>query len=98
MIADTSDIAGLSTAHRAHADELAAVAADLHATRVTSDAFGTVGADFLAALNDALAQEARLATQLAERLTAATHVAGASAQAYSTAEHHAGQSISRLGR
>ncbi|MEU0495552.1 type VII secretion target [Mycobacterium sp. NPDC006124] len=97
MIADISDIHGLSTAHRARADELTAVAADLHATRVASDAFGTVGADFLDALNDALLREARLASQLAERLTAATHVAGAAADAYLATDHHAGQSISRLG-
>lgn len=98
MIADTSDISALSAAHRARADELAAVAADLHASRVAADAFGSVGADFLAALDDALLQQAGLAAQLAERLTEATHVAGTAARAYVDAEHHAGQSISRLGR
>lgn len=97
MIADTSDIHGLSVAQRARADDLASVAADLRASRVAADVFGTVGAGFLAALNDALLQEARHATELAERCAAARHVTGSAAQAYDSAERHAGQMISRIG-
>ena len=97
MIADTSDIHGFSVAQRRHADDLASVAADLTAATVADDAFGSVGAGFLAALNRALRQEAHHATQLAERLTAATSTAGAAAEAYCFAEGHAGQSISHLG-
>ncbi|GAB7071748.1 hypothetical protein H7J06_08165 [Mycobacterium hodleri] len=97
MIADTSDIHELSVAQRAHADDLTSVAANLLASRVAADAFGTVGAGFLAALNDALLQEARHATELAERCAAARHVAGSAAKAYDSAEHHVGQSISRIG-
>ena len=96
MIADTSDIHGFSGAQRAHADDLASVAA-LRASTVAADAFGTVGAGFLAALNQALLREARLATELAERFVAARHVAGAAADAYDSAERSAGQSISRTG-
>ena len=95
MIADTSDIHGFSVAQRGHADDLASVAADLRASTVAADAFGTVGAGFLAALNQALLREARLATELAERFVAAKHVAGTAAEAYDSAERAAGQSISR---
>ena len=98
MIADTSDIHGLSVAQRARADDLAAVAADLHASRVAPDAFGTVGAGFLAALNDALLREARLAAHLVERFTAARDVASAAADGYRNTEHHVGQTISQIGR
>jgi hypothetical protein len=97
MIADTSDIQALSIAHGRHAEDLTSVAADLAAAAVPSDAFGSVGAGFVAALNRALTQEAHTATQLAERLVAANSTAGAAADAYRVAEHHAGQSISHLG-
>ena len=97
MIADTSDIHGFSVAQRSHADDLASVAADLLASTVAADAFGAVGAGFLAALNQALHREARLATELADRFVAARHVAGAAADAYESAEQSAGQSISRTG-
>ena len=97
MIADTSDIHGFSVAQRGHADDLTSVAADLRASTVAADAFGTVGAGFLAALNQALLREARFATELAERFVAAKHVAGAAADAYDSAERSAGQSISRTG-
>jgi len=95
MIADTSDIHGFSVALRGHADDLTSVAADLRASTVEADAFGTVGAGFLAALNQALLREARLATELAERFVAAKHVSGTAAEAYDSAEQAAGQSISR---
>lgn len=98
MIADTSDIHGFSAAQSAHADDLASVAADLRASTVAADAFGTVGAGFLAALNHALHREAQLATELADRFAAARHVAGTAADAYDSAEQSAAQSISRTGR
>jgi hypothetical protein len=97
MIADTSDIHGFSVAQRVRADDLTSVAADLRASRVATDAFGTVGAGFVAALNDALLQEARHATELAERFAAARHVASTAAAAYESAEDRAGQTISRFG-
>ena len=97
MIADTSDIHGLSVAQRARADDLASVAADLRASSVATDAFGTVGAGFVAALNDALLREARHATALAERLATARQVASFAADAYDAAERTAGQTISGLG-
>ncbi|TPG34605.1 type VII secretion target [Mycolicibacterium hodleri] len=96
MIADTSDIQQLSVAQRRHADDLSSVAADLTAATAAGDAFGPVGAEFLAALNRALTQEAHQAQQLAERLSLARSTAGTAADAYRSAESSAGQSISLL--
>jgi hypothetical protein len=97
MLADTSDIHALSAAQHRHAADLTAAAADLAAAQVPTDAFGSVGAGFLAALNDALALEARHAGQLAERLGTATSTAGAAASAYGAAEFGAGRAISIVG-
>jgi hypothetical protein len=97
MIADTSDISAFSTAQRRHADDLAAAAADLTAATVAADAFGEVGADFLAALNRAIVIESHRVAQLAERLVAGMSTTGAAAEAYRTAEGVAARSISALG-
>jgi hypothetical protein len=97
MLADTSDIHALSAAQDRHAADLTAVAADLAAAQVPTDAFGSVGAGFLAALNDALALEAHQASRLAERLGTATSTAVAAASAYSAAEFGAGRAISTVG-
>ena len=97
MLADTSDIHALSVAQRHHADDVTAVAVDLAASQLPSDAFGSVAASFLATLNEALAQEARRAEQLAARLLAANSATSAAATAYVATELHAGQTISTLG-
>jgi hypothetical protein len=97
VIADTSDIHVLSRAQRARADDLTSVAADLRASTVATDAFGTVGAGFVTALNDALLREARHATELADRLAVARHVAGTAATAYESVELSVGQTISGIG-
>jgi hypothetical protein len=97
MIADTSDIHGFSVAQRRHADDLISVAAHLNAATVAVDAFGPIGAEFVAALNRALRREADEADRLAEHLSLATSTAGAAADAYRAAEGNAGQSISLLG-
>ena len=97
MIADTSDIHGFGLAQQGHADDLTSVAADLQAATVAADAFGSVGARFLAALNHALTEEADNARRLAERCEAAKSTAGAAAEAYRSAEALAEQSISTLG-
>ncbi len=96
MIADTSDIHQFSVAHLRHADDLTSAAADLTAAAAAADAFGSVGAEFLATLNRALLREAHHATQLAERLVAARSTAGVAADAYRSAEGHAEQAISLL--
>lgn len=97
MIADTSDIHGLSVAHLVHADDLTAVAAELTAVTAAADAFGSVGAGFLTALNRALLEESHRATQLADRVIAAASTANAAAEAYRAAEDTAGQAISLRG-
>lgn len=96
MIADTSDLRALGATHRNHAGDLAAVAAALAAATVGADALGPVGASYLAALNQALAHAADHANFLAERLTAATAIAGATIASYQDSEIHAGQSIQRV--
>ena len=98
MIADTSDIHRFSVAHLRHADDLTSVAADLAAATAAADAFGAVGAPFVAALNRALALEARHAAHLAARLVAARSAANGAADSYRAAESHAGQSLSLLDR
>jgi hypothetical protein len=97
VLVDTSDIHAFSVALHRHAGDLASVAADLTAARVSSDAFGSVGSGFVAALNDALTREAHHVAQLAGRLSAARSSAGAAADGYEASEHHVGQSISALG-
>jgi hypothetical protein len=97
MLADTSDIHALGVAQHRHAADLTAVAADLTAAQVSADAFGSVGAGFLAALNEALAREAHRATLLAERLGAATSTTQAAASAYRSAEFGVGRTISTIG-
>ena len=97
VLADTSDIHAFSAALHRHADDLASVAADLTAARVSADAFGPVGSGFVAALNDALTREAHHVAQLAGRLAAARASAGAAADAYVATEHRVGRSITTLG-
>lgn len=97
MLADTTDIHVLSVAQRHRADDLTAIAADLAAARLPTDAFGSAGAGFLTALNEALIREARHAERLAECLATATAATGAAATAYDATELRSGQAISTLG-
>jgi hypothetical protein len=97
VLADTSDIHAFSVALHRHADDLASVAAELTAARVSADAFGSVGFGFVTALNDALTREAYHVAQLAGGLSAAKSSAGAAADGYEASEHRVGQSISALG-
>ena len=94
MLADTSDIHVFSTAQHRHADDLAAVAADLTAAQSSADAFGAVGAAFLTTLNAALVEEAGRVRWLAERLATARSTAATAADTYRDAEATAGQAIS----
>jgi hypothetical protein len=97
MLADTSDIRDFSLAQHRHAADLTAVAADLTAARVPADAFGTVGARFLSALNAALLQQAQHVTRVADHLTVAGSTAKEAADSYESAERAAGQTISTQG-
>lgn len=96
MLADTSDIHAFGVALNRHADDLTAIASGLTAAQVSADAFGPVGAGFLAALNGALVEEAHRVTQLAERLVVATSAAGTAATAYGASEHVVEHTISTL--
>ncbi len=96
MIADTSDIHRFSVAQRRHADDLTSVAAHLAAATAAADAFGAVGAPFVAALNRALALEAHHATQLATRLAAARSAADGAVHSYRAAEDAAAHDLSLL--
>ena len=97
MLANTSDIHDFSLAQHRHAADLSSVAADLTAARVPDDAFGSVGASFLAAFNAALTQQAQYLTHIADRLTVAGSTARAAANAYEWSETAVGQSMSTLG-
>ena len=97
MLANTSDIHAFSAAQHRHAADLVAVAADLTAARVPSDAFGSVGTRFVTALNAALTQQARRVEHIADRLTVAGSTAGSAADAYIAAERDAVQTISNQG-
>ena len=92
MLADTDAIRALGSASSAHAADLAAVASALSSLPdpATASMFGPVGANFLAALADAAAGEARAAAALSDSVGAAATTAGASAAAYDDADSRAG--------
>ncbi|MGE2713410.1 hypothetical protein ACQI4L_05065 [Mycolicibacterium litorale] len=87
VLADTGAIRALAHTDAAHSADLAAAAAALAAVPVAAAAetLGPVGAAFLAALSEATAAEAGLATALAERLAGGAVTATGSAAAYDDA-------------
>ena len=97
MLADTSDIHAFSFAQHRHATDLVAVATDLAAARMPAEAFGSVGARFVSALNAALTQQAQHVTHIADRLTVAGSTAQEAADAYRASERSAAQTISIQG-
>jgi hypothetical protein len=99
MLADTAAIHAFGAAQARHAAELEAVTARLTALggALTSDALGSVGARFLAALTEAVTTEGRTVTTLGAHLGAAATTARVTADAYVTTERGAGQAISGLG-
>ena len=98
MHADTDAIRTFANAGTTHADELAAIASTLTALPVTAAAasFGPVGAPFLAAIADAVAQETRAVAALAQRASDTGAAASASADAYDDADARAGARVSRV--
>lgn len=99
MLANTSAIHAFGVAQTRHAADLAAVTARLTAAHggLSPDALGPVGARFLAALIEALTQEARRVAALGERFAAAATTAQSNADAYGGAERRAGQMLTELG-
>ena len=98
MLADTDAIRALGTAGSIHAADLAAISSTLSSLPGPASAsmFGPVGADFLAALADAAAREARAAEQLHDSVSAACTTAHASATAYDNVDQRVGGQIAGL--
>jgi hypothetical protein len=96
MHADTDAIRVLATASASHADELAAIASTLTSapTAAAGPAFGPVGAMFLAAIVEAVAQEALTVSALGEHASTTAGAASASADAYDAADARAGARVS----
>ena len=92
MLADTDAIRALGSASSAQAADLAAIAATLSLLPgpTTAALFGPVGAGFLAALAEAVAEHSRGVAALSDSVGAAATTAGASAAAYDDADSRAG--------
>lgn len=95
MHADTDAIRILATASASHAEELAAVVSALTSlpTDAAASGLGPVGAPFLAAIVDAVAQQAHAVATLGERAAVAARAASASAAAYDDADARAGARV-----
>ncbi len=99
VLADIAAIRALAAAHSSHAADLDAVAATLRSAVGPScaEAFGPIGARFVAALAEAVARESAAVARLGERMTVADHTAAAAALAYDAADGRAGRSITTVG-
>jgi hypothetical protein len=99
MLADTVAIHAFGAAQARHAAELDAIHARLAAVgaRLSPDALGPVGTQFLAALSEAVAREARVMSTLGERVAAAAGTARVTAEAYVATERGAGHAMSERG-
>ncbi|BBZ18253.1 hypothetical protein [Mycolicibacterium gadium] len=95
MFADTDAIRALGSANSVHADDLADVAATLSSLPIAASgsSLGPVGAGFLSALTEAVADGSRAAAALSERLWASDAAAYAVASAYDSADSAAGTRI-----
>ncbi|MBY0289629.1 MAG: hypothetical protein K2X52_21205 [Mycobacteriaceae bacterium] len=95
MFADTDAIRALGSANSAHADDLADVAATLAALPIAASgqSLGPIGAGFVSALTEAVADGSRAAATLSERLWASDAAAYSVASAYDSADNAAGTRI-----
>ncbi|MFI5509502.1 hypothetical protein ACIA48_18710 [Mycobacterium sp. NPDC051804] len=95
MFADTDAIRALGSANSAHADDLAAIAAALSSLPLSAagSSLGPVGAGFLSALTEAVADGSRAVAALSERLWMSDDTAYAVASAYDSAD---GEASSRI--
>ena len=91
MFADTDAIRALGSANSAHADDLAAIAATLSSLPITTVAssLGPVGAGFVSALIEAVADGSRAVAALSERLGMSDATAYAVASAYDAVDSDA---------
>lgn len=98
MFADTDAIRAFGAANSAQSADLTAIAADLSSMpgAAAGTLLGPVGAHFLAALTEAVADAGRAVSALRDRLEAGHVTARASATAYENADHRLGAAVSRL--
>jgi hypothetical protein len=99
VLADIAVIRALGAAQSRQAADLDAVAATFRSAAGPgcAEAFGPVGARFLAALTEAIAREAAVVAQLSERVAVAAQTAEATATAYRSTERRVGHSITAAG-
>jgi hypothetical protein len=98
MFADTDAIRALGSANSAHADDLADVAAALSSLPIAASvrSLGPVGADFMSALTDAVADGSRSVADLSERLDRSGTTAHGVAAAYDSVDSGAGVRIASV--
>ena len=99
MLADTAAIHAFGAAQARHAAELEAITVTLASVSdgLLPDALGPVGASFVYALAEAIAQEARHVERLSDTIATAAATARASADAYVDTDHRAGGALAGLG-
>jgi hypothetical protein len=99
VLADIAVIRALGAAQSRQAADLDAVAATLRSAAgpACAEAFGPVGARFLAALTEAIARESSVLARLGESVAAAGRTAEDTAAAYGGTELRVGQSITAVG-
>ena len=95
--ADIPALRELATAHARHAADLQDVAARLSAVTPQPDAFGPIGARFLAALVAAVERDADSASALSARLVDGSTAATATATSYDDADRLVGRTIGTVG-
>ncbi|WP_237573656.1 type VII secretion target [Mycolicibacterium lacusdiani] len=95
--ADIPAIRALAASHARHSTDLEALAAALARVAPPPDAFGSVGADFLAAVADALTSEAQTADGLTARAVAASNAGTTTADAFDEADLRVGQAVGSVG-
>ncbi len=93
MHADTDAVRTLAATTAGHADRLATIAAKLAAVPASPAVFGPVARPFLAALADAVAEEARAVAALRDVASAAGDTAYRTALAYDDADDRAGARV-----
>jgi hypothetical protein len=99
VLADIAVIRALGATQSRQAADLDAAATTLRSAAgpACADAFGPVGARFLAALTEAIAHESSVLARLGESVAAAGRTAEDTAAAYGAAELRVGQSITAVG-
>lgn len=95
MFADTDAVRALGSANSAHAEDLAAIAHALSSLPLSAvgSSLGSVGAGFLSALTEAVADGSRAVAALSEHLWTSNGTAYAVASAYDAVDRDASAHI-----